>query len=562
MNTGLYLIRTALCLTFFYAIYRVLLHNKCRYAVNRYYLISSFLLSFIIPLITIDLSLIRIPLHPINGYTLPGRMDALYTGSETVPADSPDQGIHSGISLFVLISLLYFSGTLVFMIRYILDLLRLVRLIKKNEKQEFQQYTLVKLQYPVSPFSFFRYIFVYDGDIDSDDFRRFIITHEQEHIRNWHSLDSVFLGLGQIIQWFNPVVVLYKKAVIALHEFSADHAVIENTESLAGYQQKILKYACIRNNIKLTSSLSNTMIKKRFIMMTQQNYGRHTTLRVIASVIAAAFLLLAFSNGDKIGVKSLPDRMNLISSVPGSVEYTSPSLNSAKDTARHSVAEQPDSKSIQKMEDTKEIQILSEELKEMKLKNPPDSLSRLLHPGFFMNPGEFGLHMAEMQQEYAERQLRQAERQLRLADEQRMLAERLKPLCGDSLFIPDLERLRRMAEHHVRIDPLNPMFNGYFIFPPPVHPFPFNGDCPDKEEMRLRLEEQLRNLDQKHLKQHESMKAMEEKDLKMMQEQMEWQDKYRREMEKQREQMEKTRKQLMDEYFQMMNKFRDETGSK
>jgi hypothetical protein len=344
---GAYLIRTALCLIFFYATYRVLLHDKCHFTISRFYLVGSFLLSFVIPLITIDFSLIQLPITADTGNFIPGRMDSLNAGDGMMTADKPFHRFPGGLSLAMLFLFLYFSGILVFMIRYVLDLFKLIRMIRNNEKQEFRHYTLVKLEYPAAPFSFFRYIFVYGRDVDSDDFLQFIITHEQARIRNWHSIDSVFLGLGQIIQWFNPVVLLYKKAVVAMHEFSADREVIENMESLAGYQQKILKYAYIKNNIMFTSNLSNTMIKKRFIMMTKKNQGRHNTLRVIASTIIAAFLLLAFSNGDKIGIKSIPDGTDLFPSVNAPDNNTFPALSPIPDTSRQSAADQKDSGGIQ-----------------------------------------------------------------------------------------------------------------------------------------------------------------------------------------------------------------------
>ena len=570
-----YLIRTALCLTFFYIAYRVLLHEKCRYPVNRIYLVGSFLLSFIIPLITIDISLIRMPSIPLDGNSLQGTVDVLQARDIMINMDQPAQGINPAISLSRIVLLLYLAGIIVFMIRYGLDLSRLIRMIAKSKKLKFRHYTLVKLDHPVAPFSFFRYIFVYDQDAGSEDFQRFIITHERAHIRSWHSLDSVFLGLGQIIQWFNPVVLLYKKAVVALHEFSADRAVMESTESLTGYQQKILKYACIRNEIMFTSNLSNTMLKKRFIMMTKQNQGRHTTIRVIASAIAAAFLLLAFSNGDKIGVKSLPDRMNLVSSMPGSEDNASPVLIPVKDTSRNSVADQPESSSLQDIEVEKEIQILGEELDRMKQKECKDSLSHLPHAQFFVDPREFSQQMAEIQAELAERQLRHAERQLRLADEQRMLAERLKPLREGPPAIIDAERLRRMAEdqarikhylpmieEHFRLEHLRPFIGEPLLFLPPVPPFHLDDACPDKEEYQLQMEKQLKNLENKHWQEQESLRSLEEKDPKIIKEQMEWQEKYRREMEKQRDQMEKTRRQLMDEYHQMMNKYRKENENK
>jgi len=243
---GAYLIKTALCLFCFYLTYKVLLSKNGNYAVNRFYLMGTFILSFVFPLITINIPLITLPAVSTLENTLTQKIDPLLSGIvQMTPEPSvTDAGIVTDPVLLIFI--LYFTGILVFMIRYGLEIFRLIRMIQKNRKQKFSHYTLVKMDHPVAPFSFFRYVFVYFQDVASEDFQRFILKHEMEHIRNWHSLDRLFIGLGQIVQWFNPVVLLYKKAVITLHEFSADYAVIENAAWIRGYQQKILQYSCER----------------------------------------------------------------------------------------------------------------------------------------------------------------------------------------------------------------------------------------------------------------------------------------------------------------------------
>jgi hypothetical protein len=558
-----YLARTALCLTCFYLTYRVLLHNKCHHSVNRFYLMGSFLAAFFIPLFTIDLSLIKMPVIESVENAFPQKVDAVFAGNAPLITEKPIPPDHDGISWTVLVSLVYFGGLVVFLIRYGLDLFRLILLIKKNTREKYRDYTLVKLPWPVAPFSFFRFVFVCEKDVASDDFGRFIIRHELAHIRSWHSIDSLFLGLGRVIQWFNPVTLYYKKAVTALHEFSADRAVIENQDTLCRYQQKILKYAYIKNNIAFISSFSSTMIKNRFIMMTKQNPGRHRTFRVIASVAVAAILLLAFSSGDKIGVKSLSDGMNLVPSLEGQGDNELPVIYTVPDTSGESVTDRSGSGDIQNKEDDEEIRILNEELGRIKHENRPDSFSCLPHVELYMNPEIWRRRMYEMQDELKERQLRIAERQLRLAEEQKMLAERLRPLREDCQILPDQERLRKMAEAQERLEHLRPLLEENLIIPQ-VPPFHFDGDILDLRDLRdlrdlnLLREEQLRHPDRKHLREQELLRSLDEKDLKMMQEQKEWREKYRREMEKQRDQMEKTRQQLMDEYEQMMRKYRKE----
>jgi len=306
-------------------------------------------------------------------------------------------------------------------------------------------------------------------------------------------------------------------------------------------------------------------------MMTKQNQGRPSPFRIIASAVIAAFLLLAFSNGDKTGVKPLPDSIDPVFSLPQTDDNSFYAASPVGDTLRHSNTEQSDSSGIQANENEEEVRILRGELDRVKQPDPHDSISPLTHAEFFMNPENFARQMAEMQSQFAERQLRNAQRQLRMAEEQQMLAERLRPLFNNHPAFPDTEVLRKMAEaqarmehfrpligKHSRQEHIRPMIGDPLLFPPQIHPFHFDGDPADLPDIQARIEEELRDLEDRHLGEPERLKSLEEKNLRMLQKQLEWQDKYHREMEKQRDQMEKTRKQLMDDYLKMMHKHRKE----
>ena len=54
-----------------------------------------------------------------------------------------------------------------------------------------------------------------------------ILSHEIVHIRQWHSLDLIFISFFRIVFWFNPITHLAYKEMSFLHECIADKEVLK-----------------------------------------------------------------------------------------------------------------------------------------------------------------------------------------------------------------------------------------------------------------------------------------------------------------------------------------------
>ena len=60
------------------------------------------------------------------------------------------------------------------------------------------------------------------------------------HARQWHSVDVLLIEIVMIINWFNPVVYLYRFAIKYIHEFIADKQVIQSGTDKADYAMLLL----------------------------------------------------------------------------------------------------------------------------------------------------------------------------------------------------------------------------------------------------------------------------------------------------------------------------------
>ena len=98
-----------------------------------------------------------------------------------------------------------------------------------------------------------------------------IIRHEQNHLRQNHFIDIIFIEIIKAFQWFNPVIYLINRSLRAIHEFQADQDCLSSGVPVVNYQSLLLSQVFKSRAFNLTNSFSNpSLIKKRMIMMTKK----------------------------------------------------------------------------------------------------------------------------------------------------------------------------------------------------------------------------------------------------------------------------------------------------
>lgn len=69
-------------------------------------------------------------------------------------------------------------------------------------------------------FSFFSRIYL-DASMEEQD-RQCVLLHERVHVREWHSLDHLLMGMFKAIFWFHPLAWWSGSELSRLHEYIAD----------------------------------------------------------------------------------------------------------------------------------------------------------------------------------------------------------------------------------------------------------------------------------------------------------------------------------------------------
>jgi hypothetical protein len=272
-----YLLESAVCLTFFYLVYRAFLRKETFFGLNRLFLISSLLLSFVIPVLDLPSPFFKSPV--IQETSIPNISPA--------PSGRP----WPIAEIFLLV---YGLGVLIFMIRFAAHLIGLFRVVKKYGRRTQDGVRVVSIDKDFAPFSFLNIVFINSQSLSEPNLRR-IIAHEKIHIRQHHSLDILLVELATILQWFNPFVRPYKKSLQETHEYLADNGVIAQGFNVAKYQLLIFEQHVGVKLFEFANNFKQSQIKRRLTMITKIKSKGAAKLKILLIIPLASFLTLAFA---------------------------------------------------------------------------------------------------------------------------------------------------------------------------------------------------------------------------------------------------------------------------
>jgi hypothetical protein len=272
-----YVVETSACLILFYAVYWLFLKKETFFFLNRIYLLASLLLSFVIPALRVPSPFLTVPLPsaPVVAET-----------AAALPARS--WGVADAIVL------IYAAGVLVFLARFIIQVVNLFLVVRRSGSRDFDGLRIVSVDREFAPFSFLKFIFVNEHDFSPSNLGH-ILAHERAHIRQGHSLDVLLAELATVAQWFNPIVRPYKRSIQETHEFLADSEVIAQGFNSARYQLVMLEQQVGSRLLGFSSNFKQSQIKRRIVMMSQIRSKGAARLKALLLMPLAALLVLALA---------------------------------------------------------------------------------------------------------------------------------------------------------------------------------------------------------------------------------------------------------------------------
>lgn len=257
----IYLLKVIAIHGILYLVYHALLRNSNRHGLNRTFLLSAVLLAFAIPFIEFSVPASATEFSEENPVIVwLSEPTASFHEFELVPVKNSPY-----FSYWSLIPWLYALIAGVLVIRSLVYLFLLRRLKRQSEHIRKRWFSLFKTSHK-RPFSFFSNVFIPTDLFGSDAFGQ-ILAHECVHVRQFHSMDRLLLDFVGSLFWFNPFIYLYRNALIEIHEYQADEAVVKRFKDPIGYQEILFSQLQSAQYSGLVSHFNFSMIKKRIVMM-------------------------------------------------------------------------------------------------------------------------------------------------------------------------------------------------------------------------------------------------------------------------------------------------------
>ena len=260
--------KVAVLIAVFYMFYRLLLSKETFHRVNRVVLLSTAVLSFVLPLCVITLhktvTIDAVPMVSVGDVQM-----------EIAEDEQP-------AVWQIVLPALYIIGMLVTLGHTLLSVWKVMLLIRRSEQHPQPDGTILCVtgNAGVSPFSWMHYIVMNRADYEAHDAA--ILTHERGHIRLRHSWDLLLVDLLTALQWFNPAMWMLRQDLRAIHEYEADGAVLSQGINARQYQYLLISKATGIGGYSIANGISHSTLKNRITMMLHKKSSRSSLLKLLA----------------------------------------------------------------------------------------------------------------------------------------------------------------------------------------------------------------------------------------------------------------------------------------
>ncbi|MFZ0597603.1 MAG: M56 family metallopeptidase [Flavobacterium sp.] len=274
-------------LVLFYCAYYFLLRKETFFNSSRWFLLAGLVTSVVLPFLVYT-QIVWIEPAPVQT-EITNTISALnYTPVSSQNIEKETFEINwNYVALAV-----YGIGFLALLIKFAIDFYSLSSILKGKEVQQQADFKFVDINENIAPFSYFDYI-VYNSSMFTASELENIIEHEKVHSDQNHTLDVLISRVFCVLFWFNPIIWLYKKAILQNLEFIADNEAAKKISDKKAYQYTLLKITTHESCVAITNHFYQSLIKKRIVMLNKNQSKKRNYLKyyaIIPALVAFVFL--------------------------------------------------------------------------------------------------------------------------------------------------------------------------------------------------------------------------------------------------------------------------------
>jgi beta-lactamase regulating signal transducer with metallopeptidase domain len=272
----------------FLMVYELLLKKETFFNWNRTYLLSTSVLSVILPFIKIQVFSKVIPTEYV--VNLPTVFIGDQLTSESAPIEQLENVLLQMSSLNYMM-LFWSIGAVLCTCMLCYKLYKIGVFQYSNTSIKKAGYTITTLKNSEDAFSFLNVVFL--GDQLKTQQKESILKHEKVHVQQKHTLDLLWFEALRIIFWFNPLIYIYQKRITEVHEFIADKSASKYQQNY--YENLLAKTFNVAQFSLVNQFYSSSLIKKRIIMLTKKQSNRILKLKYVLTMPVIMIMLIVTS---------------------------------------------------------------------------------------------------------------------------------------------------------------------------------------------------------------------------------------------------------------------------
>ncbi len=275
----LYIFQIVVYQYIFLVFYKIFLKKETFYSINRFYLIISLLLSFLLPLIKFR--------NPFDNGIFYQKLEPVI-----IKTNEFQTGFSQSVNID-LTMLIYLVIALFFMLLFIVKILKINNLYKNNPKIKIGKAIRIDVSGLKNAFTFMNWIFIDSGL--PQEHRNKLLVHEQIHVKRKHTLDMLFIELLKVALWWNPLIYLYQKEISLIHEFEADNEVIKHFEAKEYFNFMLQQIFHSKNISFISQFYQKSITKTRIIMQKKQKSNKKAMVKYLYILVIALTTSIFFN---------------------------------------------------------------------------------------------------------------------------------------------------------------------------------------------------------------------------------------------------------------------------
>lgn len=338
MNSFLnYMIEANGALALFGLLYFQLTRGETDFRLKRFLLLGGIISSVIFPLIHITSSESPLPTlsNVIPMVWLP---EFQFGGADTQTLATA--GTYGKV--WTVISAIYITGVCVLFVLFVIQLVRLLILIGNHRLEVHKGVRIAEGTTPHSSFSFFRFIYIGNATSLSPADKERIIAHELVHATQLHSFDILLINILGILFWFNPVLRIYHKTFVQLHEFEADARSVKNHE-VNEYCNLLARVALMSADISMANYFNNSLTVKRIEMIRKIKFKlKRWKIAALCALVLGIFFVSACQDQVMNEVTDIAKSSTMATEVPENIQKRYDQLKSENPAKKYLLLEMND----------------------------------------------------------------------------------------------------------------------------------------------------------------------------------------------------------------------------